>query len=223
MEPPNELTPLRRTALHEAGHAAMRYLYGKSNPALMSSFKSITIEPDEDSLGRVKEHSEQWMEDPDGFIDLDYTDIGSWDARTRRRVEHLIMVMLAGAVIEDIYGFHDSDQTTPVTTFSGETVNVYVGGSSQDLDGVSTLANLVGGSDETQVAFVEWLSCRTEDFLHHPIHRSAVEALATELENSGTLTYQRAVEAMDSGMDLGLQAAPAHGASHRRKNKGVLE
>jgi hypothetical protein len=207
---PNEITPIRRTALHEAGHAAMRYLYGRSNPDLMSSFKSITIEPDEDSLGKVEGHSEQWMEDPDGFIELDYTVIGSWDERTRRRVEHLIMVMLAGTVTEEIYEVRDTDETTPITTSGGESVDVYVGGSRHDLDGVTHLMSLVGGGQETQEAFVEWLSCRTRDFLSDPFNRAAVEALATELENRGTLGYPKAVEVMHLGMDSALQARAAH-------------
>jgi hypothetical protein len=63
------------------------------------------------------------------------------------------------------------------------------------------LAHLLGGSDETQGAFVKWLRCRTRDFLSHALNGPTVEALATELENNRTLSYQKAVEVMNSEMN----------------------
>jgi hypothetical protein len=210
----------RRVALHEAGHGVMRYLYGKRYPDHVSRFRSASIVPTQDSLGRVTGYAERWMDPAESWIDLEYTDIAEWPARTRRRVEHLIMVNLAGSVVEEIYGVEDTDQTIAITLSSGETADVYVGGSKPDLKSAWELANLVGGDDETIEAYLNWLGKRAKDFLSHPSRRAAIEALADALEEYGTLSYTQAVEAIHRGLDHWLE--PARRAWDMGKSEGRI-
>ncbi len=193
---------LRRVAIHEAGHAVVRYLYGSWNADHVRRFKTITVIPTDEYDGQVSEHSEKWMASPEGVIDLDYSDVASWKARTRRRVEHQIMVGLAGAVSEDLFGIEQTDATVPYETSDGQIIALYVGGASSDFKAVSDLATLIGGRDDTREAFVEWLHLRTRDFLDRPHVLQAVEALASALEEKGALGYRSSVAILDEAVLL---------------------
>lgn len=207
-----EISAVRRVALHEAGHAVARYLYGRWHPDHVRRFKTITVTSDE---GEVVGHSESWMSS-DGVLDLDYSDIGTWDARTRRRIEHHIMVFLAGMVIEDLYDIHDNDEVESVTLGDGRTEDVYIGRSLHDLQRALDLADLAGGSQETRDAYIEWLRLRTRDFLTSPPARGAVEGLADVLEEKGTLGYREAVEVIQASIDRQYEELTSQRSVFRR-------
>ena len=191
---------VRHVALHEAAHAVVRYLYGSWNPDHTRRFKDATVVPTDDYRGQVSGHAERWMLSPTAVIDMDYADIGGWDARTRRRVEHTIMVTLAGSVCEDLFGLEETDATVPFEMSDGQVVDIYVGGASSDLQTAYELAGLVGGSDETRSAFIEWLRLRTYDFLNQQHVLQAVEALANALVDRGTLNYREATAVIDEAV-----------------------
>ena len=193
----------RSTFIHEAGHAVVKYVYGGWNLDLVRRFKEVSAEPDDQTAGRLSNHPEKWVGSEEDVTDLDYTDIGSWPARTRRKIEHRIMVCLAGAVAEDMYGFNDSDDTMPVEVSSGGVVDVYWGGSRSDFQAAWEYARLMGGSDETQGALLEWLRCRTRDFLNQPHIMTALERLADALEQQGSLSYGQASSVMDESLIKG--------------------
>lgn len=78
-EAEKRLIQLERTAYHEAGHAVVAYV-------LHVGFKSISIIPNEESLGIVNINNEMYI----------FPGVGKLEKRIKTRLEKSIMVLLAG-------------------------------------------------------------------------------------------------------------------------------
>jgi len=115
---------LEKTAYHEAGHAVAAF-------EMKRSFRHVTIEPDEESLGHIMFTK---------FRDSFRPDIDSY-SKIRNPLEKAIITALAGPIAEQI--------------FSGRKNLIGAGG---DFHNASEYADYLCGSREESEAFIKWLS-----------------------------------------------------------------
>jgi ATP-dependent Zn protease len=141
------------TAHHEAGHAVV----SKWNRIAV---REVTITEDDEALG----HTRAWP-------------IGDWfspdvviDTRTKRRIEHAIMVLLAGQAAQE--------------RFDGSTE-----GAESDSDMAVTLAMYATGSAEQCTKYIERLQFRTDDLVRQ-LWR-AIEHVAAVLLDEERLSARR--------------------------------
>lgn len=138
---------LTATAYHEAGHAVAAWWFDLP-------FEKASVIEDEDTLGRVNFT-------PPGN---DFRPDIEVDARTQRRIEHTIVVALAGPLAGE--------------KFSGATNETIA---ANDWETVIGLAEYVCGSPEQTEAYVEWLRVRASDLIEHPLFCARVERVADAL------------------------------------------
>jgi hypothetical protein len=155
---------LRNTAYHEAAHAVAHCVFG-------IPFKSVTIEPEDDSLGSVQF-------EPRGSEDVqrDYLTADG----NRLRIEREIVAYYAGPVMHE--------------RLTGESYSL------SDVDPAARLALAVCGSIEETNAFVAWLWERTEAFIDQPRNWAAIEALAKTLLEHRTLSARKARQIIRDAM-----------------------
>jgi predicted DNA-binding protein (UPF0251 family) len=177
------VTDLRHIAEHEAAHTVMRYVYGRQTPGCISRFRNVTIIPEGGAAGHLQGIEATWME-TEALEDLRYTTIEQQDAATRRRIEHEIMVTLAGAVWDEMHGRFDPNDTISVNGH-----DIYNGAAEWDLRSAHGMASLTRQSNDTTSAYLDWLGARTLDFLSSPLVSEQVVAIADALMDAETLSY----------------------------------
>jgi hypothetical protein len=129
-------TDERRTAVHEAGHAVMAYLVRRP-------FTVISVLADDDSYGRVQHALPgDWFQP-----DIEVT------RRVRTRIEHHVMILLAGAEAEGHWVAQS--QGAPVDWEDHLKV-----GAAHDWSAAALLADYACGSVEEASAYIEWLRQR---------------------------------------------------------------
>ena len=133
-------SPERSTAIHEAGHGVMAYWLGRR-------FKAISVEEDDDSLGRV-EH----LPAPD-WLQPEF----DTNCRTRTRIEQYVMTALAGGETEAAWSARLIDAP------AGWQQRVTLG-AGQDRRRAIDLASYVCGSNSELGAYIEWLRQRVLNF-----------------------------------------------------------
>lgn len=188
----------RCVAEHEAAHAVTRYLYGRLAPGMVRRFSFITVIPTDEYEGLTKPVDESWLKDEELWVAA--PEVGFINAMTRRRIEHAVMVSLAGTVWDEEQQRHDWGTSSTVNLRDGSKVETYAGQRRSDLDSATTLAQLLGGSPDTTQALIDWLWLRTRDFLLRPENQSALHALADNLIDVGTLRYREAAGVMDAAI-----------------------
>jgi hypothetical protein len=174
---------LRHVAEHEAAHAIMRYVYGRQTPGCVSRFQYVTIVPTDDAAGHLAGIEASWL-DTDTFEALRYETVERQNAATRRRIEHDIMVTLAGSVWDEMHGRFDPET---VATVHGH--DIYVGRALHDLRTTYDKASLSAQSEATTEAYVSWLDARTKDFLSLPLVKPSIMAIADALVDMRTLSF----------------------------------
>ena len=136
-----------RTALHEAGHAVVSIALGRK-------VQKASIEPKDGRLGTLRTSK------------LRRLDPAVSDRRMRITIEREAMILLAGAVAEQIAGAGPH-------------------GGRQDRRDALSLVGFLSSSEAEERAYVVWLRERSRTLLH--VHWSAVLALAGALLQQGTL------------------------------------
>ena len=149
---------LEKTAYHEAGHVVAAYCVGRG-------FRYVSIEPGENSLGRM-----MYQKFRDSFHP-DYDE----NIKIRLPLEKVIITGLAGYVAEKIF-----------TGRRGLT------GAVDDFQRAFDYACFITGSVEETSAFVKWLLIRTENMLRLPHNWAAVQAIAGELIKVKKIGYNKA-------------------------------
>jgi hypothetical protein len=155
---PHRPSRIERTAYHEAGHAVAAYLRHLR-------FTSISIVPYRGTLGRC-EFSEAPI-----IIDLHAGTL----QHTRRRIETLIIVSLAGVIAECLL--------TGRTNWRG---------AHADLHDAARYASFVTGSEDELGAYVRWLWEHTRMLLGAPPCWLAVQQLASALVEDRRVGERRA-------------------------------
>lgn len=145
--PPAALDWRTRTALHEAGHAVVSLALGRK-------VRSASIVPQDGRLGTLRTSK------------LRRLDPAVSDRRMRMTIEREAMILLAGAVAEQIAGAGPH------------------GGRKDRRDALS-LVGFLSGSEAEERAYVAWLRERTRTLLR--VHWAAVIALAHVLVRKGTI------------------------------------
>jgi hypothetical protein len=150
------------TAYHEAGHAVVAC-------QLQSAFTTVSVEPDEDSLGRLL-HAQavpkaEWFHPEEGAI----------NPRTRSWLEQRILIALAGPEAE--------------MRFTGGTT--YEDGADSDMRAAINFTEPLSAPGAELDAFVEWLRCRTANTVADPSNWVAIQNVAAALLASGTLTSRQ--------------------------------
>ncbi len=179
----DQVAEQRQLAEHEAAHTVMRYVYGRQTPGCLSRFRYVTIVEADDVAGHLAGVEASWM-DTDKLEALRDETVERQNAATRRRIEHDIMVALAGSVWDEMHGRSDPEN---VETVRGHVV--YVGRELHDRRSAYDMASLGAHSDATTEAYVGWLAARTRDFLALPYVSPLVGAVADALMDVGTLSY----------------------------------
>jgi hypothetical protein len=162
---------LRRTAIHEAGHALAAC-------SMKRKFRFVTINPDpeRDSLGHIL-HSKQTVS---RCRDLIYGSSHWWWRRMETEKE--IIMRLAGGIAQAIvFGDHESNGPDDF----GRMMDGGTWG--RELLFVEELAEKLVGSREEALVFMRWLTIRTHDMLLFPIHRVLLDVIANELLAHKTL------------------------------------
>ncbi len=163
------VTRVERTAYHEAGHAVAAYLRHLR-------FTSISIVPDTGTLGRC-EFSETAI-----VLDLD----SSAALRTRRRIETMIIVSLAGVIAESLLtGRHNWR------------------GAHADLHDAARYASLVTASVEELRAYERWLWEHTRTLLRARPGRLAIQQLAAVLMEDRRIGERRARAIIGAAIERG--------------------
>ena len=157
---------LKRTAYHEAGHGVVAYLVRRS-------FRYVTIEKQEDSLGHV--HFQKFREgfQPD-------VDIGP---KIERTLEKEIMTGLGGLAAEKI--LTGRKRWTP---------------SRSDIRQAMNCALQLHGDPETADKYIDYLLARTEKLLKFPVNWAAVQALAEKLLEHHWIGYRKTREIIKNAM-----------------------
>jgi hypothetical protein len=161
-----DMSKLKRTAYHEAGHAVAAY-------ALRRAFRSVTIVPGEDFLGKI------WLTKLSTFHP-EYDN----SSKTNRRVEEGIIINYAGFVAEGI--------------FTGR--NDYRG-AHHDLVCAAALASNMVGSAEEEDAYLNYLWISTKNLMKLPHWWSATEALAKTLLEKKTLNHKHAKQVIQKAVE----------------------
>jgi hypothetical protein len=201
----NSEDELRSTAFHEAGHAVAAYHLGRG-------FGRVSIEPDEDSLGRVRHHAGR--KNPVAAIEIaDYeASFGGFiNGKLRRRLEIDVMIGLAGGLVEQeltgkeqhevgigLHKLSDEERTAFTKKFGEDTAFLLTTG---DLHIAWGLLNKVSGSDEEASAYLEWLFERTRNLISMPGFLDEVRSLADDLLDHGRLSGVKAREAIRAGRE----------------------
>lgn len=162
------------TAVHEAGHAGVARALGRS-------VHKITIEPDGEAYGRCVSPPFAKSFDPD---------LAHFDARTRRRLEDEIMIMLGGQIAQARV---DPDEA-----------RVLFGGAA-DLESATELARYASGDDDEADAYVEWLRHRAFRIVWNQVWWGAIESLASALLEVPTMNAAQARAALQGGIDAVLR------------------
>jgi len=135
--PAPQHSPGRRVAIHEAGHAVMAYLLGRP-------FTSISIEADDESLGRVCHRLPgSWFRP-----DIEIT------ARARNMIEDRVMILLAGTETERAWTQRQPDAPEGWEQDADD-------GAEHDLHAAMDVASYVSDGDVPELeAYFEWLRQR---------------------------------------------------------------
>ena len=149
---------VEKTAYHEAGHAVAAFY-------MKRSFRYVTIEPEEDSLGHIMYKK---------FRDSFNPEIDP-DREIRKPLEKAIITAFAGPIAEQI--------------FSGRKNRI---GASSDFHGALDCALYLCGSNEETEAYVNWLWIRTKNMIRQPAKWCSVEGLAKELLDCRKIGYMKA-------------------------------
>jgi hypothetical protein len=137
---------IERTAYHEAGHAVASYY-------LHVALSSVTIIPEEDSLGHIK-HPKLNNFEPEWDNSLKVVD----------RAERMILVFFAGQVAEGRFANRHNWK-----------------GSREDWHEAVNMASYFAGNNEVLQAYVNYLWARAKTLFNLPWLWAAVEAVAKEL------------------------------------------
>ncbi len=168
------------TAYHEAGHAvAAVWLH---RPITRATIDSDAQWLDEDAIGgtggAAPLHGDQWEGYEHSFTEAD-----------RRRVEREVMCLLAGPLVEEQHVGAFNKAGAGIVTFEGtDRVILWEGG---DYRKIVFLSETVGGNDEENAAYVEWLRLRTLRLVGQHDFRVMVDAVAAELLARGSLSGRR--------------------------------
>jgi hypothetical protein len=162
-----------RTAYHEAGHAVAAYVRHLR-------FTGVSIVPSDSTLGRCEFIVTSVM--------IDVKERAS--TRTRRRVETLIIVSLAGVIAEGL--------------LTGRT---NWGGAHADLHDAARYASYVTGSEDELGAYVRWLWEHTKMLLAAPPCWLAVREVAAALNADGRVGERRARHIIADALKRGSRRA----------------
>lgn len=152
----------RQTAYHEAGHAVALYWHGLRT-STKRTFKSVSIEPEADTLGRMIHLT------PGEWWNPEFGD----DRRTAKTTEVHIITSLAGRHAESRAGYEPF-------------------GYESDHESASVLVMHLDGSPRTTQATIDLLDIIAEETFDHPKVWSAVEALVEALLKHRTLKWREA-------------------------------
>lgn len=154
------ITQAQRAAFHEAGHAVAAY-------SVRLPFAGVSIVPNPQSgqVGHVPFvlPDEPLRPGPDGY----------GERRAEKRLEHRIVVLVAGIAAEGVL--------TGRRSWRGE-----------ELEAAKRLALTHCSSGEEVDAYLKWLLVRTENELRKVAWRRMADALAAALEEHGELSYAQA-------------------------------
>jgi len=164
---------VEKTAYHEAGHAVAAF-------EMKRSFRHVTIEPDEESLGHIMYTK---------FRDSFRPDIDSY-SKIRNPLEKAIITAFAGPIAEQIF-----------TKRMGR-----IGASSDFCNAVNYVDRLCGSNEEA-LAYINWLWIRTKNMIRHPAKWCAVERLAEELLDCRRIRYKKARRIISEALGKGCQRA----------------
>lgn len=156
--PAHRPSRIERTAYHEAGHAVAAYMR-------RLRFTGVSIVPSDSTLGRCEFIASSVLVDVKGRT----------LSRTRRRVETLIIVSLAGVLAERL--------------LTGRT---NWGGGHADLHDAARYASYVTGSEDELGAYVRWLWEHTRMLLAARPCWLAVREVAAALTADGSIGERRA-------------------------------
>jgi len=141
------------------------------------AIRRVTIEPDDGAHGHV------WTFGPGKWFQPDAV----MDGRTRHTIEQHVMVLTAGRAAQ--------------ARVTDDSVNVMLG-AEKDFDTTMELARrMTLGESEEAAAYVEWLSLRTKNLLHHPVWWAAVEGLAQRLLTEPTMSGRRCRQVIQEAID----------------------
>lgn len=170
----------RATAHHEAGHAVMAHRLGVA-------FRVVTLEPGHASLGQVV--IESLLPRLDG-LELGFATPDEVSARTRRRIEHHLMVACAGWTAELRYGGIGGSWHGP----------------EHDEPAMHRMLDLISKSRAERVHFLAWLRARSTTLIDGGLLWAQVESVAGALMERGTLTRRDVSESVAAGIDAWEQA-----------------
>jgi hypothetical protein len=159
--------------------------------SLGRAVRSVTIEPDDETLGRVRHYSA-----PIFFRDLEALANGVevvWggDGRTRRRIEEHIMICTAGTEAER----RVSDDAEAVEF-----------GAFEDFRRAVLLAECVtGGKPDVTGSYVDWLRFCARNLFRNRLWWAGVESLERELLKRPNLSGKRAHDAIQAGIEPRLR------------------
>lgn len=170
---------LRRTAVHEAGHAIAAFMLGRS-------FRDVSVEEGDESLGRVRCHA------PGAWFQPDI----EFDGKTRRRIEDEIVIFWAGVEAEEaVLG----DRCDPSAR--------------GDIEAITTLALYATGSAEEASAYIEWLRQRSRGLVRHHEFRAAVGPVAAALQQQGRLSARAARRIFNEAREAAVPAVSQPGCA----------
>ena len=157
---------VEKTAYHEAGHAVAAF-------HMRRSFRYVTIEPDEESLGHVMYTK---------FSDSFRPDIDS-DRKIRKPLEKAIITAFAGPIAEQIF----SGRKNPI-------------GASRDFHSASDYVSYLCVSSEESEAYINWLWIKTKKMIMNPTKWCSVKRLAEELLDCRRIGYVKARKIIKESM-----------------------
>jgi hypothetical protein len=158
----------RATAIHESGHATIAFL-------LHRAFTTVSVVPNEDSLGRVTHPM------PGGWFQPDIEITG----RAKGLIEDHIMILLAGYEAEMAWcrgAVGKPADWSQMIEFQAE----------HDFQIACDLSDFMNGSVKQTEAHIKWLQCRTTDQVAGSLASRLIEGLANELESARTLSWRKA-------------------------------
>jgi hypothetical protein len=172
---------IERTAYHEAGHAVAAYMRHLR-------FTGVSIVPSDSTLGRCE------------FIATSVTiDVKARAlSRTRRHVETLIIISLAGVIAEGL--------------LTGRT---NWGGAHADLHDAARYASYVTGSEDELGAYVRWLWEHTRTLLSARPCWPAVREVAAALIADGHIGERRARRIIADALKRGSRSTKRRTRTHK--------
>jgi hypothetical protein len=156
-------TQFEATAYHEAGHAIAAW-------KLESRVFRVTLEPDEDSLGKT------FHSNPLTRVDFDDIEFGPIAPRCQRRAENVMIISLAGPAAQHKY--------------NPRSVRLYHGGSDRE-NVYEILSHLCEITSDIFPTYYHLMDLQARALVRNPVNWRAIEILAQELLQRRTIPGKR--------------------------------